>query len=133
VTPARVRVLVAVLPVVPLVAVGLYFTFAYHAPLPRPDEMAAISRSGAPMWAGATKAAFDAAQRLDRHAPNLAALARRGEVVQLHRCNGVRIIDYVGQDAKVRITGSTTSLQDRVVWIDTRWILTPNSHLCARG
>ena len=132
-TPARVRVLVAVFPVVTLVALGLYFTFAYHPGLPHPDEMAALSRSGAPMWAGTTKTAFDAAQRLDPHGPSLAALVQRGEVVQLHRCNGVRIIDYVGQDAKVRITGSTTSLQDRVVWIDTRWILTPNSHVCARG
>jgi hypothetical protein len=133
VTARHVRLLIAVLPAVTLLAVGLYFTFGYDAPLPRPDQMAAVGRSGRPMLAGTTTTAFDAAQRLDPHAPSLAALVRSGEVVELHRCNGVRIVDYLGRYAKVRITGSAAGVQDRVVWIDKSWILRPDSHACARG
>ena len=129
----RVRVLVAMLPVVTLIGVALYLTFGYDAPLPRPDQTAAINRSGGPMWAGTTKVAFDTARRLDPHAPSLAALIRRGDIVNLDRCNGVRIIEYVGRDAKVRMIVSAASLLDRVVWIDTRWVLRPNSQACARG
>src|ERR1700738_445046 len=89
VTQVRVRILLAAFPVVTLIGVALFFTFGYHEPLPRPDQAAVVNRSDAPMWAGTTKASFDAARRLDPHTSTLAVRAEHGELVRLPRCTTV--------------------------------------------